>query len=340
MSNIPKIKKPKKLKISDSARQALIGRVKERGHEIKHAAMLSDIPYEAAKKIYQKYVKSSIIIKSKLERASNKKVNSEVQQFIETNCQITLKALKVLIFRELNIEMSLSTIRNVIVDLKITLKKAVFTFVNINSPRTKELRQAYARDYLQNIRGGSIKCIFINESGLNLYLRRSFARSARVKDASVLVFSTKSTNQSLIFAISDFEVLFHKIISGPVNTNIFISFLESLISTCRSKNILDSAVFIMDNARIHHSHVLKDFIRTQNINVKYLSPYSYMLNPIEFSFSKIKMIVRRSLSERYEGNFHELISIAVNSITAEDIKGYFRHIERNCLDGLEMRDFV
>ncbi len=56
------------------------------------------------------------------------------------------------------------------------------------------------------------------------------------------------------------------------------------------KKILESVVFIMDNATIHHALIFSEFVELHNLTVEYLSPYSYMLNPIEFSFSKSKVL--------------------------------------------------
>lgn len=95
----------------------------------------------------------------------------------------------------------------------------------------------------------------------------------------------------------------------------------------------------MDNAKIHHSGIVKNFIVQENIRVTYLSPYSYMLNPIEYSFSKIKSVVRDLLSSNYTGDLHSLITLGVSSITKNDIEGYFRLVERNCFDAIELIDF-
>ena len=40
----------------------------------------------------------------------------------------------------------------------------------------------------------------------------------------------------------------------------------------------------MDNARIHNSLSMRNYYSENDLNVQFLSPYSYMLNPIEFGF--------------------------------------------------------
>ena len=95
----------------------------------------------------------------------------------------------------------------------------------------------------------------------------------------------------------------------------------------------------MDNARIHNSLSMRNYYSENDLNVQFLSPYSYMLNPIEFGFSKIKACVRRKLSEGFDGSFVSLIRDSANELTETDLRGYYRHILRNCVKAVESEDF-
>ena len=138
--------------------------------------------------------------------------------------------------------------------------------------------------------------IFIDQSGFNLHLRRILGRSIRVYTVTTILFTTRGTNASLISAISKNEVLYSNTYTGSINAQKFIEYINLLIEVCRNKSILNSCVLILDNAKIHHAIITKNFLEEKNLNVKFLSPYSYMLNPIELSFSKIKANVRRILA--------------------------------------------
>ncbi|KAG0442200.1 hypothetical protein DMUE_0459 [Dictyocoela muelleri] len=144
---------------------------------------------------------------------------------------------------------------------------------------------------------------------------------------------------SLISAITNNGILYANTFVGSINATIFIEFMQNLIDVCQNKAILSSCVFIFDNAKIHHAIITKSFIESRNINILYLSPYSYMLNPIEFSFSKIKAIVRRKLGNGYNGSFKDLILDSVNHITREDLENYYRHIINNCGKAVLREDF-
>ncbi|KAG0439776.1 hypothetical protein DMUE_2196 [Dictyocoela muelleri] len=137
----------------------------------------------------------------------------------------------------------------------ITLKKINFTTININSKKTN--RSEYARTYL-DIGEDKIK-IFIDESSCNFYLRRTFSRSQWRSTVSVVVPSNRGLNASLISAISNENPLFGKIYTVSINFERFINFMEELLNICFGYYDLENCVFIMDNAKIHHSNISRGF---------------------------------------------------------------------------------
>jgi transposase len=58
-----------------------------------------------------------------------------------------------------------------------------------------------------------------------------------------------------------------------------------------------NATIFMDNASPHRSLVAGSVMNTLINQTRFMSPYSYMLNQIDNSFSKIKTIVREKLEE-------------------------------------------
>ena len=53
-----------------------------------------------------------------------------------------------------------------------------------------------------------------------------------------------------------------------------------------------NSVIIMDNARIHHDETLVESVEEVGGKVVYLPPYSPDFNPIEYSFSVIKHVLK------------------------------------------------
>ncbi|UYV80697.1 hypothetical protein LAZ67_19001430 [Cordylochernes scorpioides] len=81
------------------------------------------------------------------------------------------------------------------------------------------------------------------------------------------------------------------------------------------------------NARPHTSAERLAFVSLLRSSVKFLSPYSYMQNPIEFSFIKIKTLVR-SLLPQHDITLGEVITDAISRITSGDCEGWLDHIRK------------
>ena len=71
---------------------------------------------------------------------------------------------------------------------------------------------------------------------------------------------------------------------------------------------------LMDNARIHHSRIVLDYIDTTNHQIIYNVPYCPEYNPIELVFSKFKSIIRKKIINN-NTNLIKNIKIAFNKIT-------------------------
>ena len=79
----------------------------------------------------------------------------------------------------------------------------------------------------------------------------------------------------------------------------------------------------MDNASIHKS---KDFMQKfiRYYNVLYNAPYTPQLNPIEFSFSKLKYLVKKA-KPKSEKDLVQKILQASNKITNKDCSEFIVH---------------
>ncbi|KAI5151670.1 hypothetical protein ENBRE01_2300 [Enteropsectra breve] len=78
----------------------------------------------------------------------------------------------------------------------------------------------------------------------------------------------------------------------------------------------------MDNARIHKVECVRSIIEAAGHRLKFLSPYSYMLNPVVNIFSKTKSLIRSQLAIRlnsaHDIELKEMIEEAVDRITEVD----------------------
>ncbi|KAF7674343.1 hypothetical protein CDIK_4534, partial [Cucumispora dikerogammari] len=172
--------------------------------------------------------------------------------------------------------------------------------------------------------------IFIDKTSFNLHTRRSQGRSGTGNMVNIPLATVRGRSVTLILSISSSNVIYKKIINNStVNANIFTEYFQELCHYVKNNMNRDNACFILDNARIHKSDEISRITTEYGFSFKFLSSYSYMLNPIENSFSKIKNSVKARLAAGEGGTLVELISNGVLTITSEDCEGYFRYMFRN-----------
>jgi len=226
-----------------------------------------------------------------------------------------------------------------IIKLKITLKRAYPVLTRVNSADIKEQRKNYAISYLNDIERNEKYNVFVDESGFNIHMRRSMGRSPLGARTTFTVASYRGNNYTLICAITNKVVVHNKILYNTTKSQDFILFLRELKDKLIIRDELTKFKIFMDNASIHRSRISQEAINNSGLNIVYLTPYSYMCNPIEYSFSKIKFTVRRLLGEANDVDFIEIIKLGVDSITMYDLEGYFRHMRANLAKAILLLDF-
>lgn len=148
--------------------------------------------------------------------------------------------------------------------------------------------------------------------------------------ANTLMPTVRGRSVSMIASMGVSGMHYHKIISNStVNGNIFSCYIEDLCYYLKNEKYMNDVCLILDNARIHRENDIVRITSSYNYSFHFLSPYSYMLNPIECAFSKIKSIVRGSLRMENDMVLSESIAIAAGQITHEDSSGFFRLMSRN-----------
>ena len=141
--------------------------------------------------------------------------------------------------------------------------------------------------------------------------------------------TVRGRNTTLLMANNVQEIVHYKLLSGSCNSEIFSQFLIDLDHLLSSTHGINDGFIVMDNARPHTAKFIMETIMDLCNSAKLLFPYSFMLNPIEFSFSKIKTKVRSFLGQE-ETDLIQLIHTAISSVTPDDCQGWYRLIRRNC----------
>ena len=137
--------------------------------------------------------------------------------------------------------------------------------------------------------------VYVDESGLNRYYRRLYARAKR----GVKVYDskpgkrTKKTNiiAGLLYGVSGKKhVAVH---SYPHSTK--SEFFEDWFEWELLGEMPSNSIIIMDNASFHRKEKLIEIAARYGSVVVFLPPYSPQLNPIEKSWANFKQWLRYNL---------------------------------------------
>lgn len=176
-------------------------------------------------------------------------------------------------------------------------------------------------EFWQLVRGVLAKnLIFLDESGVNLALTRTSARSKKGKRAHGSKPHKRGKNVSIIGAISLNGLVTQYSILGSVKGLTF----EAFIACKLVPKLWKGAYVIMDNCSIHKGEDIEKLITDAGATLIYLPPYSPDFSPIENCWSKIKTILR-SIGARTYPDLAKAIEEAFTQVSLEDILGWFTH---------------
>ena len=89
------------------------------------------------------------------------------------------------------------------------------------------------------------------------------------------------------------------------------------------------AVLVMDNLRPHKTAAVQALLDGSGFLYRYLPVYSPDFNPIEPGWAKVKSYLRR-IAARTVKTLEHALGPALDTITAQDAAGFFRHCGYSC----------
>jgi len=175
--------------------------------------------------------------------------------------------------------------------LKLSYKMIKYKISRANIPSTKLKRSQIAKN-IMSAHLNSFDFVYIDEISFNLELRISKGWCLKGTNANSTK-PPKSKNYSVIVAMDVDGYVGIKVVKGGVKGPEFISFMVDICKILDDRIRKKKTIFFMDNASIHRS---KDFMQVfaKHYNILYNAAYTPQLNPIEFSFSRLKYQVKKA----------------------------------------------
>ncbi|ARF09407.1 HTH and integrase core domain protein [Indivirus ILV1] len=237
-----------------------------------------------------------------------------IRNYIMKHANFYYKNLLKSIKKKYNIQISKSLLYDIIGKMNITRKKFKQRIIP-----NKNKYKLMIKQFKNKIKGISQDDIIsVDETSINTHISLDYGWSE--KGTKIIKVHKKSRiTYTVISAISNKSILHNVVIKGSSNAESFKQFIMKVVGNTNKPKYL-----LMDNARIHHSKIVKDYIDTTNSRIIYNVPYSPEYNPIEMIFSKVKRIIKtkNNSSDRIlKNNIHK----SFKKVTISDLKNCYFH---------------
>lgn len=162
--------------------------------------------------------------------------------------------------------------------------------------------------------------VFLDESGVTTNMCRLWARSARGQRAFSRAPAGRYERLTLLGAISLEGLGALMTIPAFTNRAVFRAYVEEvLVPTLRPGQVV-----VLDNLPAHKYPEIEQAIQGAGCRLLFLPRYSPDFNPIEPCWSKLKNHLRTRAARTLE-SLQEAVCEAMQSITAQDARGWFTH---------------
>lgn len=162
-----------------------------------------------------------------------------------------------------------------------------------------------------------------DETGLRNDSQHGRSYAPRGKTPAVLV-PAKREHVSLISTITNQGKVRFMVYENAMNAQTLIKFLKRLTKDARRKVFL-----ILDNLRVHHSKVVKEWLASHKdeIEVFFLPSYSPELNPDEYLNCDLKAGVHSGIPARHSSRLKQkaISHLRMLQKSADRVKKYFHH---------------
>ena len=163
--------------------------------------------------------------------------------------------------------------------------------------------------------------VFLDESGIDTRLTRTYARAARGERAPGKVPWGHWKRLTVIGALGLDGVAASMSIAAATSAAVFSAFVEQVLRPALQGR--PDAIVVMDNLPAHKAKRVRAALDAAKIKYRYLPAYSPDLNPIEPCWSKLKSWLRAKAARTLEA-LEAQLGPALAAITTHDAEGWFR----------------
>jgi transposase len=131
---------------------------------------------------------------------------------------------------------------------------------------------------------------YLDESGVDRYLSRQYARSLRGKGVTIARPGRRYKRVNVVAAQCGNEIIAPYVYDWSTNALWFETWFEWYLCP----NLKAKSVIVMDNAKFHRKTALSKIAAFYGLSVLWLPPYSPDKNPIEHLWANMKNHIRNN----------------------------------------------
>jgi transposase len=167
------------------------------------------------------------------------------------------------------------------------------------------------------------RLVFLDESGVTTKMARTHARAPRGQRAYGSIPLGSWQRLTVLGALACEGLVATMSIEASTSTPVLLAYLEQVLVP-KLQQVKPNAILVMDNLRPHHATEVGELLARAGIGLLYLPRYSPEFNPIEHAWAKMKEPLKAKAPRSLEALEAEL-KPALDTITAKDARGWFRH---------------
>jgi transposase len=167
------------------------------------------------------------------------------------------------------------------------------------------------------------RLVFLDECGVLTGMARLWGRSPRGTRACGTVPCGHWTRLTVLGALGTGGVVAAMAVEAATDGAVFHAWLDRVLLP-KLRRTKPDAVLVLDNLGAHKTPEVRELLDRSGFAYRYLPSYSPDMNPIEPAWAKLKTDLRR-VGARTAEALHRALGPALDSITARDASGFFRH---------------
>ena len=167
----------------------------------------------------------------------------------------------------------------------------------------------------------SERLVFVDEMGTNTSLHPLYAwPSPKGERARCSVPRNRGPNTTLLASMTAEGMGACLAVEGATTRLVFETYIEKVLLP----SLRHGQVVVMDNLSAHKGERVRELVESAGCELLYLPPYSPDFSPIEEAFSKVKGLLRKAQARSREA-LVEAMGEALDTVTAQDARGFFEH---------------